>query len=52
VVVRAYDAWDKAAGTVRDLTYIVDKSGKIVWCGSSDQASPSQLADAFRDVAR
>jgi len=51
-VVRAYDAWDKAAGKVRDLTYIVDKSGKIVWCGSGDQASPSQLAEAFRDVAR
>jgi peroxiredoxin Q/BCP len=51
-VVRAYDAWDQTAGTVRDLTCIVDKAGKIVWCGSGDEAGPAQLAQAFRDVAR
>jgi peroxiredoxin len=52
-VSRAYDAWNAAAGRVRDVTYIVDKSGKIVWVGQDDDATkPAVLTSAFRDIAR
>jgi thioredoxin-dependent peroxiredoxin len=52
-VARAYDAWNAAAGRVRDVTYIVDKSGKIVWVGQDDDAAkPAVLTSAFRDIAR
>jgi peroxiredoxin len=51
-VARAYDAWDPVRATVREVTWFVDKAGKIVWSGSGDEAGPAQLVAVFRDIAR
>jgi peroxiredoxin len=51
-VARAYGAL-KDDGTVRPMTYIVDRAGKIVWAGEGRQAhEPAALLAAFRQVAR
>jgi peroxiredoxin len=52
-VARAYSAWNAGSGTVRDVTCMVDKSGKIVWVGEGSEATkPAVLVRAFRDIAR
>ena len=51
-IARLYGALRKD-GTVRPMTFIIDRAGKIVWTGEGDAAlkAPTLLA-AFREVVR
>jgi peroxiredoxin len=53
VVARAYGAYNRTRDAVSAATYIVDRSGKIVWVAEGDEAyRPAALIAALENVAR
>jgi len=51
-VTRSYSALDSPGSEAAPVTVVVDRSGKIVWSGRDDQATPAAVLAAFRDVVR
>lgn len=52
-VARSFGAFDRKLDRPVEATYIVDRSGKIVWVGEGDEAfRPAALLTALRSVAR
>jgi len=51
-VSRSYSAFGGPGSEATPLAVVVDRSGKIVWSGRDDQATPMAVIAAFRDVVR
>ena len=50
---KAYGAFDVSRGVVSPVTYVVDRSGKIVWIAERDQAyDPGKLLEALLTAVR